>query len=116
MHGLPLARKSVQQPAPKVHPPVTPDVINTLYKIGTVKASGSAKARSAVAEFQGQQMSSPDLATFFRTYVTTAPASDGVVNKFVGAGADKNGEGIEAQLDIQYIMGVAPRLWTGAGR
>jgi hypothetical protein len=112
MHGLPLAVKTAQQPAPKQHPPVTPAVINTLYKIGDVKASGSAKARTAVAEFQGQQMSQKDLVTFFSTYVPKAPASDAVVNKFVGAGADKNGEGIEAQLDIQYIMGVAPGVKT----
>ena len=43
-------------------------------------------------------------------FVPSAPASDAVVNKFVGTSAV--GQGIEAQLDIQYIMGVAPGVKT----
>ena len=55
-------------------------------------------------------MEKTDLVAFFKQFVPSAPASDAVVNKFVGTSAV--GEGIEAQLDIQYIMGVAPGVKT----
>lgn len=62
--------------------------------------------RQAVAEFQGQMMNSTDLEVFFHRYVPTAPAKDAKIYKFVGY--HWQSEGVEAQLDIQYIMGVAP--------
>jgi subtilase family serine protease len=55
-------------------------------------------------------MNDTDLATFFNKYVPSASAADAKVDSFVGT--RKFGEGIEAQLDIQYIMGVAPGIKT----
>ena len=46
-------------------------------------------------------MEKTDLVAFFKQFVPSAPASDAVVNKFVGTSAV--GQGIEAQLDIQYV-------------
>ena len=47
--------------------------------------------RQAVAEFQGQLMNDTDLAKFFETYVSNAPAKDSKVNKFIGT--RQSGEG-----------------------
>merc|ERR1712137_561665 len=89
----------------------TPSVIAQTYDVSGVKPSGSEKNRQAVAEFQGQTMKPTDLSSFFKHYLPTAPANSGTVHKFVpstGAGS----AGIEASLDIEYIMGVAPGLLT----
>jgi hypothetical protein len=52
-----------------------------------------------------------NLKAFFKKFLPTAPDADSVVSAFKG---DPNGaqEGIEADLDIQYIMGVAPGILT----
>ncbi len=50
-----------------------------------------------------------DLATFFKTYVPSAKPGDDKISKFVGD-PDQQEPGIEASLDIQYIMGVAPHV------
>jgi subtilase family serine protease len=106
VHGLPLpAKKTITAGTP---PAVTPAVINKAYDIGEVKPTGSVKARSAVAEFQGQLMDTDDLVTFFKD--NNLDPKDGVVYKFHGGQA--SGYGIEAQLDIQFIMGVAPGVKT----
>jgi subtilase family serine protease len=112
LHGLPLPPK----PARKLDPPaapvkVTPDVITTTYKVSGVTASGSEKNRQAVAEFQGQTMSSADLAKFWTQFVPKAPAEQGKVHKFVGDPGEGGSE-TEADLDVQYIMGVAPGILT----
>jgi tripeptidyl-peptidase-1 len=118
VHGLPLppatsassrsstdARDTSGLPAE-----VTPKVIASAYDIGGVSVSRGTKNRQAVAEFQGQFMNTTDLATFFERFVPDAQAGDDKVYKFQGG--ETEGEGVEAQLDIQYIMGVAPGIKT----
>merc|ERR1719253_261421 len=110
LHGLPLPPK--QTAAVDATVKVTPAVIAETYGVSGVKVSRSSKNRQAVAEFQGQTMKDSDLTSFFKTYVKNYEAgTDDKVSKFVG---DK-GEGsaqVEASLDIQYIMGVAPGIQT----
>eukprot|EP00040_Diaphanoeca_grandis_P027482 m.156566 g.156566 ORF g.156566 m.156566 type:complete len:663 (+) comp31005_c0_seq1:164-2152(+) len=107
LHGLPLPRKAVQERSNVGAPPaVTPKVLADTYGIKGVKPAGDAKNRMAVAEFQGQFMNKSDLEVFFKMYLPDSPASDAEVYAFHGG--SQNGEGIEAQLDIQFIMGVAP--------
>lgn len=94
--------------------PVTPEVLEKAYSVSGVKASGSLKNRQAVAEFQGQAMNEADLVKFFATFVKGDKVKgDDVVYKFVG---DPNSHGtsgeVEASLDIQYIMGIAPHIKT----
>jgi len=108
IHGLPLPlRNKYQPPRPAMPANVTPEVINADYGSpdGIVPA-GTKKNRQAVAEFQGQFMNETDLVTFFKNYVPSAKAGQDKVSKFVGG--EKNGMGIEAELDIQYMMGVSP--------
>ena len=47
-----------------------------------------------------------DLVTFFQQYVPNFQAGDDVVYKQMGNPG--SGTGVEALLDIQYIMGIAP--------
>merc|ERR1719253_1672942 len=110
LHGLPLPPK--QTAAVDATVKVTPAVIAETYGVSGVKVSRSSKNRQAVAEFQGQTMMDSDLTSFFKQFVKGYQAgTDDKVSKFVG---DK-GEGsaqVEASLDIQYIMGVAPGIQT----
>lgn len=114
LHGLPIPPRSVTVDAPaKPAKPanVTPAVITKQYGIAGVKVDRSGSNRQAVAEFQGQTMSSIDLTKFFKQFVPDASAGDDTVSKFVGDPGDKSGA-TEASLDIQYIMGIAPGVKT----
>ena len=118
LHGLPLPPRQAittlahgpSRPAQPAN--VTPAVIASTYGIPAGKASGSEKNKQAVAEFQGQFMNSTDLVNYFKAYVTDyTEGTDDVVFKFVGEHKENSG-GIEAELDIQYIMGPAVGIKT----
>lgn len=113
LHGLPVPKDQtgpILQPGMPVD--VTPDVIYQTYHVTPQKVSRSPKNRQAVAEFQGQFMNSTDLKNMFKMYVKDYEVGvDDVVTKFVGEHIENSG-GIEAELDIQYIMGVAPGIQT----
>ena len=113
LHGLPLPPKQLRQiQAPPSAPAnVTPAVIISQYNVDGVTPTTSSNNIQAVAEFQGQTMSSKDLSEFFKQYVPNAPSGSDTVSKFVGDNGDKSGQ-TEASLDIQYIMGVAPGIAT----
>jgi len=112
MHGLPLPpRVALDSPNSSAGQPatVTPAVLEETYNVSGVVASGSTKNRQAVAEFQGQTMQPADLAQFFKQYVSSSKAD--TIYKFEG---DKGVgmAGVEASLDVDYIMGVAPGVLT----
>merc|ERR1719253_2142039 len=110
LHGLPLPPK--QTAAVDATVKVTPAVIAETYGVSGVKVSRSSKNRQAVAEFQGQTMKDSDLTSFFKTYVKNYEAgTDDKVSKFVGDAGEGSAQ-VEASLDIQYIMGVAPGIQT----
>eukprot|EP00944_MAST-04C_sp_MAST-4C-sp1_P012949 g12949.t1 len=110
LHGLPLPpRKKFSSPSQPAS--VTPSIIEQVYNIKDAKASRSSKNRQAVASFQGQTMNDSDLTEFFKKYVPSAAPGDDKVFKFVGDPGE-GGPGVEASLDIQYIMGVAPGVKT----
>jgi len=113
LHGLPLPPRVVTGPRPPAGNPanVTPAVILSQYGVSGVTPDASSGNLQAVAEFQGQTMSSKDLSAFFTEYVPNAPPGSDKVSKFVGDAGDKVGQ-TEASLDIQYIMGVAPGIAT----
>jgi hypothetical protein len=112
LHGLPLPRRRRRAPPAAEAASVTPAVLASTYGIAGVTAkAGDTTYRQAVAEFQGQYMNATDLAAFFAKYVPGAKPGDEKVFKFVGAPA-KDGVGVEAELDIQYMMGVSPGVAT----
>ena len=115
-HGLPLPpRKGLiaSSYAPQNNPAnVTPAVLQKTYDVTGIKPAGTTVNKQAVAEFQGQFMSSPDLAEMFKAYVTDYKVGvDDVVYKWVGGHIEREGN-IEALLDIQYIMGVSVGIKT----
>jgi len=112
MHGLPLPPRASTVAGPDSQAEkITPAVIAETYKVTGVKPSGSSQTTQAVAEFQDQQIKISDLTTFFKKFVPDAPVSDRAVSKFVGKNP-KGTSGVEAMLDIEYIMGVSPGMKT----
>eukprot|EP01103_Thecamoeba_quadrilineata_P007454 TRINITY_DN17330_c0_g1_i1.p1 TRINITY_DN17330_c0_g1~~TRINITY_DN17330_c0_g1_i1.p1 ORF type:complete len:564 (-),score=96.23 TRINITY_DN17330_c0_g1_i1:40-1731(-) len=88
---------------------ITPVIIRTRYNVSDDLVVTNANNSHAVAEFQGEYYSPSDLATFFADYVPFAPAQ--TVAKVIGTNVEKD-PGLEASLDVQYIMGVAPNATT----
>jgi len=114
LHGLPArppARPRVASGRPGPYVPVTPQLLQRKYGIAGVTASGSTKNRQAVAEFQGQQTQAEDLQKFFEQYVPSASATEAKIHRFVGQNGTGQAGG-EAELDIEYIMGLAPNVLT----
>jgi len=87
---------------------ITPDIIRARYNCSNVIATASTNSH-AVAEFQGQSYSPSDLSEFFTKYVTNSNAD--TVAQVIGQN-NPDHPGIEASLDIEYIMGVAPNVTT----
>ena len=112
LHELPLPSAVPITTFRKKIPPVTPAVLHKVYGIEGVNASGSIKNRQAVVEFQGQYMKVSDLTAFFAKEWPALPKSAAEVYAFHPAEKKKEQPGIEAQLDIQYIMGTAPGIKT----
>jgi tripeptidyl-peptidase-1 len=114
MHGLPLPPRKPILGHPNPFPPqpvnVTPAVIEKVYEVAGVTPSGSLKNKDAVAEFQGQTIEPSDIVKFFKDYVPKTESAD-KIHKFVG-NKGVGMSGIEAALDVDYIMGVAPGLLT----
>lgn len=113
MHGLPLPerRPIVSETTPATVAQVTPTTIRSVYGVSGVVPSGSVKNRQAVAEFQGQTFSNGDLTEFFKSYVPFSKnATDAQIYQVVGT--QTGASGIEAALDVEYIMGVAPGILT----
>jgi len=111
VHGLPIPPKTRLVTAGNPYK-VTPAVIETAYSVTGAKASGNAKVTQAVAEFQGQYMVPKNLKAFFKRFVPNAADGDDTVTKYFGDKNNAGQEGVEADLDVQYIMGVAPGLNT----
>eukprot|EP01094_Clydonella_sp_ATCC50884_P021856 TRINITY_DN48_c0_g1_i1.p2 TRINITY_DN48_c0_g1~~TRINITY_DN48_c0_g1_i1.p2 ORF type:complete len:573 (+),score=234.19 TRINITY_DN48_c0_g1_i1:107-1720(+) len=106
---LPNEKVTKARPAFAADPlAITPDVIRARYNATDFTASAQNNSL-AVAEFQAQYYSPTDLTSFFNTYVPNAPAGADQVYKVVGTNKPES-PGIEASLDIEYIMGVAPGI------
>lgn len=116
LHDFPLPRRAPLVGAPNVYG-VTPATLMDTYKVGGVTVSGSTNNRQAVVEFQGQYANQDDLDTFFKNYLPKAPANSSKIYKYVGS--NTQGDGVEALLDIQYIMalnpGVLSEMWAYPG-
>eukprot|EP00935_MAST-01C_sp_MAST-1C-sp1_P002475 g2475.t1 len=115
LHGFPLPPTKSYNigVADDAAPIVTPAVIKAAYQVEGVRPTGSDRNRQAVAEFQGQTVNVTDLTQFFRMFVSgNASSTDSTISKFVGTTPATGSGGVEANLDIQYIMGVAPGVQT----
>lgn len=86
---------------------VGPKELRQRYNISDNIVGTQTNNSQAVAEFQGQYYSPSDLTSFFNKFVSNSKASK--VFKDVGNN-DPSSPGVEANLDIQFIMGVAPNV------
>lgn len=87
----------------------TPSVLSSLYNIPFGNASRHG-ATQAVAEFYGDEFySDSDLTTFLKVHGLPNAAISGVYGNLPN---DPSRPGMEANLDVQYIMGVAPGIPT----
>jgi tripeptidyl-peptidase-1 len=88
---------------------ITPIVIRTRYNVSSTLICTNANSSHAVAEFQAQYYDPSDLKQFWDTYVPFAPYRP--IDKVFGTNI-KDKPSLEASLDTQYIMGVAPNATT----
>ena len=120
-HFTPPAAPPVPPDAPASFPPfpplppdpvaITPTILAQTYHVKDPYVDRGGKGSQAVAEFQKEYMSKDDLKTFFKAEVPTAQEGDDEVAAFKGV-PYKEGTGVEALLDIEFIMGVAPGVHT----
>ena len=114
LRGLPLPHKPAIElgflPNGTVEK-VTPSVIASTYSISGVSVQRGSGYAQAVAEFQQQYMDATDLATYFSKEVPSAQPGDEKVSKYVGVPYHE-GAGVEAELDVQFMMGVSPGVAT----
>ena len=114
LHGMPAPRNNpitMAKAGGATPPAVTPAVIASTYNIKKPYVNLEGTQVQGVAEFQGQYMNKADLVSFFDNEVPGFKSGEDDVSKFVGA-AYKPGTGVEADLDIQFIMGNAPGVKT----
>ena len=94
---------------------VTPDFLKKLYNVGNAKGAAETKNIQACASFLNQYYEPNDLAKFQSKYV-----QDTKVTKPKVFGPDKSSAGIEASLDIEYIMAmgedVPTQFWSTNGQ
>jgi len=109
--GFPDMRVPMVQvnPAPTAGLDITPEVIRARYNISSNLIGTNSMNMHAVAEFQAQYYSPTDLKAFWNKFVPFAPFQ--AVKKVIGQNNPAT-PGIEASLDIEYIMGVAPNITT----
>jgi tripeptidyl-peptidase I len=93
------------QLADNPNPSIRPSDLLTAYNCSYTATNN--KSSFSVAEFQSQFYSPTDLADFFNRFVPEASAADAQLVKGVGLNLP-NAPGVEASLDIEYAMGVAP--------
>jgi len=108
--GLPLVRGKTRRAASVGDDAsIGPEDLRARYNVTDLGDSTVANNSQAVAEFQAQYYVPKDLTTFFSRFVSDSNAD--TVTKVVGTN-DPSSPGTEAELDIQYIMGVAPNVPT----
>lgn len=94
-------------------PPVAPADLRRRYNVSSTVVNRHAKNTQAVAEFQAQYYAPSDLQQFFQQFVPgwSASYANNVVVLPPGSNMP-NAPGTEAELDIEFIMGVAPNVTT----
>ncbi len=90
----------------------TPDCLKGIYNVGSYVASSNTSI--AVTGFLGQFIALSDLTSFFQQYDPSHARTPTIVGP-----NDQTNPGVEASLDIQYSMGVAPGVpatfWSTPG-
>lgn len=112
LHGVPLPPRAAAISAPALGAAtVTPAVLRTTYSVSNISVNRQGKNLQAVGEFQNQYMGKTDLTKFFQEEMPGSQPGDDQISKFVGAPYVAGGS-VEADLDTQYMMGMAPGVKT----
>ena len=114
--ALKFSSTKVQSPSADIHIGVYPSVLRERYNVSNTVGSHPNNSQ-AVAQFLEQHYSSTDLKEFFVLFgrgFTHLPD----ITKVVGPNSGRSG--IEASLDVQYIMSLGANIstwfWSTAGR
>jgi tripeptidyl-peptidase-1 len=89
---------------------ITPDVIRARYNVTSGLINSNGQNTNAVAEFQHQNYDPSDLALFFSKFVTVGQEFNNITT-VIGENKPRDPQ-LEASLDTQFIMGVAPNAST----
>jgi tripeptidyl-peptidase-1 len=88
---------------------ITPKCLKDVYSIGDYKADPKSGSKAGFASYLEQYASYSDLALFEKNIATEAKGQNFSVVQYNGGGNDQNPKGdiSEANLDLQYIVGVS---------
>lgn len=113
LHGTPLDRPRAPESSVSAAK-VTPELLKQHYGIAGVEISRSSENRRATVEFQSQYTAQKDLSDYFAKYVPDAKPGDETFTCFPGdcEPTSHHPAGVEAMLDVEYIMGPAPGIKT----
>lgn len=100
-HGFPLMQK-VQKSKVGSAGAVTPAVVNSVHNVTQVPKSGKRNIQ-AIAQFQGQYVSTSDLSDFCSKYEPNGASC--AISQFHGKNSPGS-PGVESMLDVEYIMGL----------
>jgi tripeptidyl-peptidase-1 len=114
VHQFPTFRRArVRTSQTKAGLAITPRIIRERYGTGDARSKAAGNSQS-VAQFLGQFFWETDLQEFFTLY-----SRDMIGSRPVKVGPDAGAAGIEASLDIEYIMsvgrGVKTYFWSTPG-
>jgi len=108
LHGFPLDASPALVNT-SVSGDVTPTVINTAYGISSATPSVGSKGNiQAIAQFQGQYVSTSDLSKFCKQFDSSADCS---IAKFVGKNTPTQ-PGVESMLDVEYMTSIGKGIPT----
>lgn len=88
---------------------ITPTCLRTLYNTTSYVPSATAVNKLGVAGYLDEFANHADLATFLRRFRTdaTGAGSNFTTIRINGGGDDQSDPGVEANLDIQYTIGMS---------
>lgn len=97
---------------------ITPTCLRDLYNTSTYIPAATNVNKLGVAGYLGEFASTSDLQTFFSKFRPEAKGSSFSIVQVNGGGNDQNSPGVEANLDIQYTIGMSfptPNIYYSTG-
>ncbi|KAL0578070.1 hypothetical protein V5O48_003932 [Marasmius crinis-equi] len=112
-HLEPEAKKQAEDVDPDAVPPttcntrITPDCLKTLYNTAGYVQQATARNSLGVSGYLDEFANRADLQTFLRQFFPSAAGTNFTTVRVHNGGDDQNDPGVEANLDIQYTVGLS---------